>query len=663
MPAADSKSSAAEGDASRGGRKPSSIYRWLVVKLVRRRLLHPVPTPSALFNSTLAENNLHPNVVISVPSPTISTHSSKPTHHFRNVECYDTLSRISNSETICRSRQHQNSRPRPKSRSLRRCNRSLTYDLQFESSAAEQREDSAANSETQSNDNNHSNDDVAVCDSQSVKSDGTSTSTDPDYGETSYDVFSASLNSVYPSSYCSPPILCKTTNTEYDRDSSMPSSHHSYSKTSLETDPSDETHKNSICLSPISIYSKLSSEDASFIPSSSQDPHLFSMRYNVQEYDRESISSKISLDAQNNLRSSELCLPFYSSTPVIESRRFTCVSHSSEISHPESLPDVRHQSNILPVGSTKCRPIFTVVDRPSVSRTDEAEFWQHNGPNVQQFDDHLFLDRNSRQHPGANSIIPLKTPVSRLLERENIHKPVSVRSLETPTGGQALVLPRVRKWDSIGVLYGNEFLMIRQKVHQRLLCILRERRKIKAQRNPGYESSENENQIISVPVNRWSPSLGSCVHVSNAQRNCGNNVADDSNGAVLSQSFTQDSFISKSLSYQQVTEWKSCSNTHELPPQYASFSLHSPSFISTGHNCKRNVSTNNKSTGYSVGHSIKSSSKISTTRTLRFKEDCYNRTKISQDIDSDVETSTFSCCPFFCRPRYFIKKRHSTRKW
>ncbi|XP_018010753.1 uncharacterized protein LOC108668115 isoform X3 [Hyalella azteca] len=39
----------------------------------------------------------------------------------------------------------------------------------------------------------------------------------------------------------------------------------------------------------------------------------------------------------------------------------------------------------------------------------------------------------------------------------------------------------VRKWDSIGVLYGNEFMFIKKKVHARLLCILKERREKKLQ--------------------------------------------------------------------------------------------------------------------------------------------------------------------------------------
>ncbi|ROT84507.1 hypothetical protein C7M84_022301 [Penaeus vannamei] len=54
---------------------------------------------------------------------------------------------------------------------------------------------------------------------------------------------------------------------------------------------------------------------------------------------------------------------------------------------------------------------------------------------------------------------------------------------------QSLVIPKVcqhisavKRWDSISVLYGIEYLVVRKKVHERLLCILRERRERRLRR-------------------------------------------------------------------------------------------------------------------------------------------------------------------------------------
>ncbi|KAG7153328.1 hypothetical protein Hamer_G010627 [Homarus americanus] len=54
---------------------------------------------------------------------------------------------------------------------------------------------------------------------------------------------------------------------------------------------------------------------------------------------------------------------------------------------------------------------------------------------------------------------------------------------------QSLTVPKVckhintvRQWDSISVLYGVEYLTVRKKVHERLLCILRERRERRLRR-------------------------------------------------------------------------------------------------------------------------------------------------------------------------------------
>lgn len=68
---------------------------------------------------------------------------------------------------------------------------------------------------------------------------------------------------------------------------------------------------------------------------------------------------------------------------------------------------------------------------------------------------------------------------------------LNVRGLEQSNQGsvQSLAAPRtckhinvVRQWDSISVLYGVEYLEVRKKVHERLLCILRARRERRQRR-------------------------------------------------------------------------------------------------------------------------------------------------------------------------------------
>lgn len=74
---------------------------------------------------------------------------------------------------------------------------------------------------------------------------------------------------------------------------------------------------------------------------------------------------------------------------------------------------------------------------------------------------------------------------------------LNVRGLEQSSQGsvQSLAAPRtckhisvVRQWDSISVLYGVEYLEVRKKVHERLLCILRSRRE-KRQRREAVEGA------------------------------------------------------------------------------------------------------------------------------------------------------------------------------
>lgn len=74
---------------------------------------------------------------------------------------------------------------------------------------------------------------------------------------------------------------------------------------------------------------------------------------------------------------------------------------------------------------------------------------------------------------------------------------LNVRGLEQSSQGsvQSLAAPRtckhisvVRQWDSISVLYGVEYLEVRKKVHERLLCILRARRE-KRQRREAVEGA------------------------------------------------------------------------------------------------------------------------------------------------------------------------------
>ncbi|XP_066974111.1 uncharacterized protein [Macrobrachium rosenbergii] len=76
-----------------------------------------------------------------------------------------------------------------------------------------------------------------------------------------------------------------------------------------------------------------------------------------------------------------------------------------------------------------------------------------------------------------------------LLDVRGLEEASSVQSLTTP--GVTTVCQHInslRRWDSISVLYGIEYLLVRKKVHERLLCILRERRERRLRRGAARES-------------------------------------------------------------------------------------------------------------------------------------------------------------------------------
>ncbi|KAK7075392.1 hypothetical protein SK128_021806 [Halocaridina rubra] len=58
----------------------------------------------------------------------------------------------------------------------------------------------------------------------------------------------------------------------------------------------------------------------------------------------------------------------------------------------------------------------------------------------------------------------------------------SIQSLTVPSASLCQHISALRRWDSISVLYGIEYIIVRKKVHERLLCILRERRERRLRR-------------------------------------------------------------------------------------------------------------------------------------------------------------------------------------
>ena len=668
MPAADDKLPA-DGDAGGRRRKPSSIYRWLVVKLVRRRLLHPISTPQPHYhiNSDVDEEN-SPNVVISVLSPDL--HSPKST--IRSVDENNVFDRCFLTAEIpdasIHREQHHHSRPRPRSRSLRLFERSPSS----RTSTSAYRLNTATrsrNAQTETLNNTLS----------LISKRHSSTSTDPEYCETSYDAFSESLNSAFPSSISHPPVelypaarqgsdtdgslsslhrshppveLYPAARQGSDTDGSLSSLHRSQSNPSFQTDPDQTMHKNVDQNQDNSLYFKQSSEDISSIVN-------YSLRTSIayDEHDRESFSSNnesclCSKKDDLILRSDYLCFPFYSSTPIITSKRFL-PTIPNKSSFPDSLPNLRQDlhANTSP---TKFRPVLsfsTIPNSPTVAVENNTV--HRRSSDARPFLKTLCSDNALFQRPQNNiySSVPLKTPVSRLLERENVHKPVSVRSLETPTGDDCVDLPQVRKWDSIGVLYGSEFLIIKQKVHQRLLCILKERRNKKHLRHKfNNESSDDRKRC-----NKIYHSADGCFPPPNRTK-ANIKKADnfDDTGVTLTQSSTQDSFLSKSVSYQQVTEWRSCS-TFDGTQQYASLPHHSTSIATSTRN--RNIKENNKNNNNNNNNKHVTNSFDRATCSVKksplsphpSKYNRYHSRRHPQDPDpnSDPETPSFSCCPCF----------------
>lgn len=89
--------------------------------------------------------------------------------------------------------------------------------------------------------------------------------------------------------------------------------------------------------------------------------------------------------------------------------------------------------------------------------------------------------------PSAKSLSVVATPtrICKSNPRRTKKGPFPLLNVQGLDQGsvQSLTIPQVckhisavRQWDSISVLYGIEYLTVRKKVHERLLCILRERR-------------------------------------------------------------------------------------------------------------------------------------------------------------------------------------------
>nr|XP_045581368.1 cyclin-dependent kinase 11B-like isoform X4 [Procambarus clarkii] len=104
------------------------------------------------------------------------------------------------------------------------------------------------------------------------------------------------------------------------------------------------------------------------------------------------------------------------------------------------------------------------------------------------------VGRTCSQHSSSVKYLPLDTTPSKVCNqnpqrtKDGPFPLLNVQGLD-PGSVQSLTIPSVcrhisavRQWDSISVLYGIEYLTVRKKVHERLLCILRERREKRLRR-------------------------------------------------------------------------------------------------------------------------------------------------------------------------------------
>ena len=149
-----------------------------------------------------------------------------------------------------------------------------------------------------------------------------------------------------------------------------------------------------------------------------------------------------------------------------------------------------------------------------------------------------FISESAASGLDAEDTPALKTAVTQLLQREGVlqqqqQQQLSARSLWTEgIKTSSTATPKgLAKWDSIGVLYGKELILVREKVHQRLLRILETRRK-----------SSNK-----CPVEARKGVLRDSLTFKATEQ-------QQDKGLDLAQSLTQDSFISKSVSYHHVSD-------------------------------------------------------------------------------------------------------------
>ena len=321
-----------------------------------------------------------------------------------------------------------------------------------------------------------------------------------------------------------------------------------------------------------------------------------------------------------NIHSCPLFCNVSASSPIILPKKFWSAADQNEINFPESLPDFKTKSFTDTQGLHPCvRKLPCVCNNAFSINSNKVN--------------------NKNNSLRATSAV---TALNKVLKKRNAIKVNSVQSLVPVIDKKPLHSFYDRKWNSIGVLHGKELLMIRQKVHQRLLCMLKEKRK-KNRKKPSAQANE-------VNISNCKENKRKKCNVEKANNECSHNRSCfhkehkskqqqyETHPPRLTQSITQDSIgtsSSKSLSYRQVSE--SCST-------YADVTLYAKDL-------KRDVTSLGKSFHYEG------------TTTASYPYYHYREDDGIEASDGSLSSSSVTCCScmillthYFTRSR---RKKHS----
>ena len=462
------------------GRK-ASLYRWLLYKFVRRRL-HPAPSPSRLPGGL--GGHLHDTA----SPPSLRRHydgpaSISPAYLDENfVECcrdcgnprrrlYDrrsqvpspTPTRLDTPQSGSQISRAPNSQSDPSAGKFDCISASRT-DFSSSSRPCSPLPPASLHSRARSEETSARN----LQSPSYEESSGADHSDTEVYCPNSYDLFSCSINDASaPYSFNK-----KSTNFSATKNGGLRShlsvSLSSVDRTSVNWEAYLETDRDLSATHGTGTNSSMYSFDPRLGKISVTQSCDTSQEFSPSGAAAENFSGSITLECLPSGVPNNLFSPYSLSTPVIVTRGLpACIISGGKPWPPDSLPDIKQPSNIQAISSCPDPHVAYHRLRKKGRAQHPPDIFTITKGTISSVD-----QKAIPKYPNGS----LKTPISKILETDKIQVN-SVQSLVSPlVNTTAAVQNCLRKWDSIGVLYGKEFLFIRRKVHERLLCILKERR-------------------------------------------------------------------------------------------------------------------------------------------------------------------------------------------